>query len=140
MRHPLHPAFVHFPIACWSLATLADIASLVWGRPAWMLAGVLLEVGTLTAIAAMVTGLIEFVKIGEHNPALRVANRHMMMVMATWIAYATSLFLRLGKGAALLQPGTVAIALSIVGFLLLCSAGWLGAKLVYGHGVGVTKA
>ncbi|WP_343251093.1 DUF2231 domain-containing protein, partial [Pseudoxanthomonas sp. KAs_5_3] len=25
MRHPLHPALVHFPIACWSLATAGDL-------------------------------------------------------------------------------------------------------------------
>ena len=31
MSHPLHPALVHFPIACWSLATVTDLASLYWG-------------------------------------------------------------------------------------------------------------
>ena len=34
MRHPLHPALVHFPIACWSLATAADLAGLAFAEPA----------------------------------------------------------------------------------------------------------
>ena len=40
MKHPLHPALVHFPIACWSLATLADIAgqwSTRWSFWEWSL-------------------------------------------------------------------------------------------------------
>src|SRR3546814_14287794 len=52
-RHPLHPALVHFPVACWSLATIADVASLWLGQPAWWLAGVLLVIGTIAALAAM---------------------------------------------------------------------------------------
>src|SRR5690606_40767462 len=45
MKHPLHPALVHFPIACWTLATLADIGSRWWGEPAWRSAGGLLLIG-----------------------------------------------------------------------------------------------
>lgn len=138
MSHPLHPALVHFPIACWSLGTIADIASLWFGQPAWWLAGVLLAVGTVMAIAAMVTGLIELVKINEQSPALQDANRHMTLILVAWTFYATSIFLRL-KGMALTQPDTIDMALSVAGFLFLAAAGWFGGKLVYGHGVGVGK-
>jgi uncharacterized membrane protein len=134
-RHPLHPAVVHFPVACWSLATFADLASLWLGRPAWWLAGVLLAIGTLTALAAMATGLIEFVRIEAGSPALRDANRHMLLVMAAWLLYAGSLFLRL-RGATLIAPGWPALGTGIAGFLCLCAAGWMGGKLVYQHGIG----
>ncbi len=136
MRHPLHPALVHFPIACWSLATIADLASLWWGEPAWRLAGVLLIVGTVTAIAAMATGFVEFMKVAKDSPALGDINRHMLLVMSAWTLYAASLLLRL-QGMTLAGPDPLDIGLSVAGFLLLCAAGWFGGKLVYGHRLGV---
>jgi len=136
-RHPLHPAVVHFPVACWSLATFADLASPWLGRPAWWLAGVLLAIGTLAALAAMATGLVEFARIEADSPALRDAKRHMLLVMAAWMLYATSLFLRV-QDMALVAPGAAALATSVAGFLCLGAAGWLGGTLVYRHHVGST--
>lgn len=138
MNHPLHPALVHFPIACWSLATAADVASLWWGKPAWMLAGVLLALGTMIALAAMATGFIELLKVGAEHPATRDLNRHMLLMLTAWCLYATSLFLRL-QGSTLNPPDSVDLSLSVVGFVVLGVGGWFGGKLVYGHGVGVEK-
>ncbi len=138
MSHPLHPALVHFPIACWSLATAADVASLWWGKPAWMLAGVLLALGTLIALAAMATGFIELLKVGAEHPATRDLNRHLLLMLTAWCLYATSLFLRL-QGTRLTQPDIVDLSLSVVGFVVLGIGGWFGSKLVYVHGVGVEK-
>jgi uncharacterized membrane protein len=139
MNHPLHPALVHFPIACWSLATMADVASLAWGKPAWMLSGVLLVIGTVAALAAMATGFIELLKVDADHPATRDLNRHMLLVMTAWSAYAASLFLRL-DGRTLTQPDVIDLGLSLVGFVVLCVAGWFGGKLVYGHGLGVDRS
>ncbi|HEY8683851.1 MAG TPA: DUF2231 domain-containing protein [Rhodanobacter sp.] len=138
MRHPLHPALVHFPIACWSLATAADLASLVWGEPAWRFAGMLLVAGIGFSIPAMLAGFIELARIANDSPAIKDANRHMIAVMNSLAFYTASLFLRL-QGTTLTRPGPLAIALSVVGFLSLCVAGWLGGKLVYRHRIGVSR-
>ncbi len=136
MKHPLHPALVHFPIACWTLATLADIGSRWWGEPAWRSAGGLLLIGAVSALATMAAGFVELMKIPNDSPALRVANRHLLMALITWSGYTASLMLRL-HGKTLHAPDTLALALSIAGFLALCATGWLGGTLVYTHGVGV---
>jgi uncharacterized membrane protein len=136
-RHPLHPALVHFPVACWSLATIADLASPWLGQPAWWLAGVLLAIGTVTALAAMGAGLYEFARIPEGNPGLADARRHMLLAMAAWTLYAASLLLRL-QGTTLVAPAWPALAASVAGFLCLGTAGWLGGKLVYRHRIGGT--
>lgn len=138
MRHPLHPALVHFPIACWSLATAADLASLVWGEPAWRFAGMLLVAGIGFSIPAMLAGFLELVKIAEDHPAIKDVNRHMIVVMTALAFYTASLFLRL-QGSTLTEPSVLAIASSVAGFLFLCVAGWLGGKLVYGHRLGVAS-
>jgi uncharacterized membrane protein len=134
-RHPLHPALVHFPLACWSLATIADLASLWLGQSAWWLAGVLLAIGTVTALAAMAAGLYEFARIGEDHPGLADARRHMLLAMAAWMLYAASLVLRL-QGTTLVAPAWPALATSVAGFLCLGATGWLGGKLVYLHRIG----
>ncbi|OOG56444.1 DUF2231 domain-containing protein [Rhodanobacter sp. C03] len=137
MRHPLHPALVHFPIACWSLATAADLASLVWGEPVWRFAGVLLVAGIGFSIPAMLAGFLELMKITEDSPAIKDVNRHMIVVMSALAFYTASLLLRL-HGTHLTEPGLPAIGSSVLGFLFLCAAGWLGGKLVYGHRLGVS--
>ena len=137
-RHPLHPALVHFPVACWSLATIADLASPWLGRPAGWLAGVLLAIGTIAALSAMGAGLFEFARIAGDSPALAVARRHMLLAMAAWVFYAASLLLRL-EGMNLVAPAWPALATSVAGFLCLAAAGWLGGKLVYRYGVGGSR-
>jgi uncharacterized membrane protein len=139
MKHPLHPALVHFPIACWSLATLADGASLWLGAPAWRFAGTMLAIGTAAALLAMATGLVESLKVAADGPAARTVNAHIVAVLAAWLCYATSLFLR-WQEMTLVAPSGAGLALSAAGFLALCVAGWLGAQLVYRHGVGVQRA
>lgn len=136
MKHPIHPMLVHFPIATWFLATMADIASLFTNEQVGWVAGVLLIIGTITALLAMMTGLLELGKIDQQSPALKIANQHMIFIMISWSFYAISLFLRL-DGTHLEQPGLMAISFSIIGFIFLCSAGWMGGKLVYEHGVGI---
>jgi uncharacterized membrane protein len=137
MKHPIHPILVHFPIATWFLATIADIACLLFTNEqiGWV-AGVLLITGTITALPAMMTGLLELGKIDQRSPAIKLANQHMILIMISWSFYAVSLFLRL-DGTQLEQPGLAAIAFSILGLISLCSAGWIGGKLVYEYGVGI---
>ena len=135
MRHPLHPALVHFPIACWSLASAADLASLYLGQRAWWLAGVLMATGLITAVPAMLAGFMELMRLPEDSPAIRDVNRHMIMVMAAFSLYLASLLMRV-DAMSLHAPGMLAMALSVAGFVCLGIAGWLGGKLVYGHRLG----
>src|SRR6185312_11054182 len=104
MRHPLHPALVHFPVACWSLAVAADFASLHFGPAAWPWSSGPLTVGCVMALLALAL-------------------------------FATRLLLRLDHLQPLV-PDTLSLLLDAGGFLALAVGGWLGGRLVYGHGVG----
>lgn len=139
MRHPLHPALVHFPVACWSLTTAADFASLVWGEPAWRFAAIVLLVGLAMSIPAMLAGFFELVRVAPDSPAIKDVNRHMIAVLCALSCYTVSLFLRL-HGTTLIAPGSLALGFSALGFVFLGLAGWLGGKLVYGHRLGASSA
>jgi uncharacterized membrane protein len=136
MKHPIHPILVHFPVGAWFISTIGDVAYLFTNEQVGWVAGVLLIIGTITALFAMITGLIELGKIDQQSPAMKIANQHMILMLVSWSFYTVSLFLRL-DGTSLGQPGMVAIIMSIAGLISLCIAGWLGGKLVYEHGVGV---
>lgn len=138
MAHPIHPAIVHFPIACWTLSTLGDVASCWLGEPAWRISGVLLIIGTVSAIGAMITGLLDLRKVESSSEAARIADVHLQLILAAWMLYASSLLLRLMEQR-LSAPGLMGIGLSVLGFAVLGVAGWYGGKLVYEHGVGVGR-
>jgi uncharacterized membrane protein len=137
MRHPLHPALVHFPVACCSLASAADLASLHFGEPAWRFAGVLLIVGLVMAIPALLAGVYELTSVAQGSPAWHTIYLHMGAMSAALMLYAVSLFARLDR-TTLLAPGAVAVACGVAGFLFLAAGGWLGGKLVYQYRLGGT--
>lgn len=134
MRHPLHPALVHFPVACWSLAAAADFASLWWGEAAWRWSAWLLAVGSGMAVLAMLAGLLELARVPE-GPALRDAHAHMAAMLVAFSAFTMRLLVRLEHHSPL-PPDGLALLLDAVGLVALVIGGWLGGRLVYGHGVG----
>lgn len=133
-RHPLHPALVHFPIACWSLATAADFAGLWLGEAAWRWSAGLLAVGCAMAVAAMAAGLLELARVPEGR-AMRDAYAHMSAMLLALILFGARLALGL-DGLRPLAPDALSLLLDAAGFALLVLGGWFGAKLVYHHGVG----
>lgn len=140
MNHPLHPALVHFPVACWSLATAADVAGLlvtsVLNVPVAALAVVLIAIGVAAAVVAMLAGFVQYLGIEPGHAAMRAAHAHMTLASVATGCYLASLLLRWRSGEAM-APGTLALSLSVLGFVALAMTGWLGGALVYGHGVGV---
>jgi len=136
MKLPLHPALVHFPVACWTLGTLADaIGAFRSSVLPWQLAFGLLCVGTAMGLLAAAAGFYELARLPEDHPAQDDAQRHMRLALSAWVAYASALFLRM-DGTTPTPPGAIALIASIIGFLLLAATGHMGARLVYVHGVG----
>lgn len=137
MRHPLHPALVHFPVACWSLAVTADVAGLWLGEAAWRWSGGLLAIGCGIALIAMLAGMLELAHVPEGAP-LRDARIHMGAMLAASTFFTMRLVLRLDHLQPL-APDTVSLVLDAGGFIALVAGGWFGGRLVYGHGVGRGK-
>ena len=134
MRHPLHPALVHFPVACWSLAVAADVAGLWIGEPAWRWSGGLLAVGCALAVPAILAGMAELPRVPDGVP-MRDAWVHMAAMLTAFTLFTTRLVLRLDHLQPL-APDRVSFLLDGGGFIALAVGGWFGGRLVYGHGVG----
>lgn len=140
--HPLHPIFTHFPMALWMVSLLWDGLGLWRGDPFWWnFSFWCITVGLIFAFLAVVTGLIDYVKLPQGGPADSTAMRHMLIVIAAAVMYTGSFFFRLGMPIPTGNRLILVLALSVSGFVLLLIGGWYGGELVYRYGVGrsVTK-
>lgn len=137
--YTLHPVLVHFPVACWSLATCTDLITIFYKThyASWF-AGMLLAIATIMALLTIMTGLIEYGKLPDEESVLSLANRHMTFALSTSLIYGVSLALRWDNSMIVL-PGLPALGFSLLGFICLCITGKLGGKLVYEYGIGVKK-
>jgi uncharacterized membrane protein len=138
LGHPLHPAIVHFPIALLLSATVADLAWVAGITSAAHLAAVLMAAGLAMGLVAMGAGMIDF--IGLDETVVPYALQHVAAVGVAWLGYGIALYLRrdLFQGAA--ELSSLSVAISLVSALILALGGWLGGRLVYTFGAGVSQA
>lgn len=136
--HPLHPMLVHFPIALWSVGTVADCLTLFAVGNVGTIGGLAIAGGLLLAVPALLMGLVDYLDLEE--AVLPTANTHMTLMGSAWCAYMVALYERM-DGLTLTGGLTpLGAGASIVGFLLLGAGGWYGGQLVYRHGAGVHKS
>jgi uncharacterized membrane protein len=137
--HPLHPAIVHFPIALLLSATVADLAWVAGITSAAHLAAVLMAAGLAMGLVAMLAGMVDF--IGLDEAVVPYAVQHVAAVGLAWLGYGIALYLRrdvlIGSTAHL---NSATIAISLLSALVLALGGWLGGRLVYSFGAGVSEA
>ena len=135
--HPLHPALVHFPVACWTAAPVLDLAYLLTQNPAWWQAGFwCLLVGTAMGVLAMCAGLIDLFSLPGGHPGEAVGQRHMLLMGSAWCVFVVDILLRRPDRLPSPIQAWGAFGLSAAGFLLLAVGAYAGARLVYDFGVG----
>ena len=134
--HPLHPLLVHFPIALWSIAIVAELGG--WaGRHWWAVSFDCQALGAVAAIVAMAAGLADYAALPRPHPAGDTAVFHMLAMGGAWLLFVSSLALR-GLPASETPP-LIATAAAVAGFLVMAIGGRLGGRLVYRFGVGVSS-
>ena len=135
--HPIHPMLVSIPIGLWIFSLVSDFICMrsptpeLWSAIAyWTLIG-----GIVGALVAAVPGLIDLLSLKD--PAIKkTALTHMGINLAVVALYVVNAVLRNRDPQSLGLPMT----LSVVAILMLLVSGWLGGKMVYLAGVGVTPA
>ena len=132
---PIHPALVHFPIALWSGAPLAQSAWLMLGHSwLWTLAYWLILLGLVLGALAAVAGLADLSdsrRFPRDSASFALASTHMRWMAASWSCFAVQ--------TALVQPqppGTmlamIALGLSAAGFAAMARGAHQAGRLVYG--------
>jgi uncharacterized membrane protein len=138
--HPLHPPLTDATIGTYTFATVAAVLSklgIAEGglAQAWWLA---LLVGLAVTVPTALTGLADWLLITRGSPLWRTATLHLTaMVTATVFFLLAAVF---GHGSYADHHLTVGpFVLTLVGFALLTTGGWLGGTIVFRYGMRVAK-
>jgi len=135
--HPLHPALVHFPVACWTAAPVLDAVYLLTQDSAWWQAeSWCLAVGVGMGLLAMGAGLLDLMAIPDGHPGEAAAQRHMLLMGSAWSVFVIALVLHPLRGPASPLQVWTDLGLTLLGFALLTVGAYAGARLVYDFGIG----
>jgi nitrite reductase/ring-hydroxylating ferredoxin subunit/uncharacterized membrane protein len=121
LGHPLHAVLTDAPIGILFLVIVFDVL----GNPG--AATVTLAVGILTILAAALAGFADYAD--TDGKARERATLHATLMLTALVLYVVSLALRLGSGQAVVS--TAGIWTSILAFLVLSSAAYVGGDVVY---------
>ncbi|MDM9382935.1 DUF2231 domain-containing protein [Chlorogloeopsis sp. ULAP01] len=133
--HPIHPILVQFPIAFLVGALLSDVAfwltdDTFWARASyWLILG-----GLVGGIAAALTGILDFLRIGRVRK--RTAGwAHLILNVSALVLTIINLVLRWNNPVMPILPW--GLVLSVIVASLLGVSGWYGGELVYRHKISV---
>jgi nitrite reductase/ring-hydroxylating ferredoxin subunit/uncharacterized membrane protein len=121
LGHPLHAVLTDAPIGILFLVIVFDVL----GNPGG--ATVTLAVGVLAMLAAALAGFADYAD--TDGRARERATLHATLMVTTLVVYTVSLLVRLGAGSAVVS--TAGIWISILGFLVLSAAAYVGGDVVY---------
>ncbi|KAA9089236.1 DUF2231 domain-containing protein [Microbacterium radiodurans] len=133
--HPFHAIAVTAPIGAWLGSLIFDIIGFVAEDPAPYAIGsrVLIAIGLVGSIAAIVLGILDYLRIPDRTRASSTATIHMGLNFTVCGAYLFQFFLRTTTD----EIPVAGFVFSVVSLLVLSASGWLGGKLAYRYGVRV---
>ena len=132
--HPIHPMLVTIPIGLWIFSLVCDLIAMRSADPAtWNVVALYALIGGIVgALAAAVPGLIDLMSL--RDPAIKKTGLVHMSINLTVVAlYVVNAWLRFNDA-----QGNLPLILSVVAVAMLAVSGWLGGKMVYLAGVGVS--
>jgi uncharacterized membrane protein len=133
--HPIHPMLVTIPIGLWVFSLVADLVALRSASPdTWAtLALYTLIGGIVGALAAALPGLVDLLSLKD-RAIRKTALVHMGINLTVVAIYIVNASLRWDGPVV----GGLPLALSVLTVAMLAVSGWLGGKMVYLAGVGVS--
>jgi nitrite reductase/ring-hydroxylating ferredoxin subunit/uncharacterized membrane protein len=123
LGHSVHATLTDVPVGVLTLAIVFDLLNL---RQA---ADIAIAFGALAMVAAAVAGLADYTDTdGEPRT---IATVHATLMVVALLVYVVSLLLRLTTPNG---DRTIAIVLSLIAYLIIAGAAWVGGEVVYGLG------
>lgn len=136
LGHPVHPMLTAFPVGLWSASLVWDGVSLFRPEPLWsQMAFWSLALGLIAFVPTAAAGFFDYLRLSASDRIESIASRHMMASVGAASFFTLSLILRRFAEASASLTGP--LITSLVGWIVLLTAGWLGGELVFRHGVAV---
>jgi len=138
--HPAHPPLTDATIGMFVLATglevlgKLDVATGKIGPAAWLA----LIGGLLAAAPTAVTGFADWIQLEWGSPVWRTATIHLSAMVTSVCLFGAAAYLQ-WPGYRHGSVATSGLILALAGFIALTTGGWFGGKVVFVHGMRVTK-
>ncbi len=141
LKHPLHGAVVHVPVALWPAAFMFDLLSYagIGANVMVRLSFVAIALGLTATAIAVPTGVADWSEIKQEKPAWKIGLYHMGANLFVIVVYAVNLGLRLESFKYATRVTPTQLILSAVGTVVLFGSAYLGGVMVYDHGIGVGR-
>ena len=141
LGHPLHSAVAHLPLALWTTALVFDLLSLTGGGNNIFVqtSFYAILIGLLAALLVIPTGLAEWLDIKPDWPAWRLSLWHLGLNVVASIVWLINAGLRLGTFQTAISVSGLPLILSVLATAVVLTAGYLGGRMVYDHGVAVVR-
>jgi uncharacterized membrane protein len=141
LGHPLHPALVHIPLALLPSSLIFDLLSRsgMGGNSMVRTAFFAILFGIIAALAAIPTGIVDWMGIKRGKPAWKLGLYHMILNVLATIAFGISFALRCPTFRVAQNVETLPLLLSAAGTLLLLVSAYLGGRMVYAYGISVAR-
>lgn len=123
LGHPLHAVLTDAPIGILFLVIVFDVLGFT-DAAAWALA-----IGILSMLGAALAGYADYAD--TDGRARERATLHSTLMVVALAGYIVSLLLRMGSGSLLDPAPGIAVAVSIVSFLILSAGAYVGGDVVY---------
>src|SRR5438876_4773188 len=92
---PVHPMFVHYPIALWTTSVITDVIFYFNRNPSLVLISKFLIAAVIVgAVLSAIPGLIDWTGIGE-PVAKTTGTRHLVLNVLALVLFCVSLYLRM---------------------------------------------
>lgn len=136
-RLPWHPALVHFPVACWVLATLIDGVGHIAALPpiegiAWPgVSRLLLLAGVVLAFPAMLAGLRDYLRLSETLQSSRELMSHIALMGTAWLLFTAAAVWRARAGAFDAAASLPMTLLELAACLCLVAGGHFAGIVVF---------
>jgi uncharacterized membrane protein len=136
--HPLHPPLTDATLGAYTFATVMAVLSRLGvsehnTATAWWLA---LITGLAITLPTALTGFLDWLDISRGTPLWRTATLHMGAMLTATIIFAITA----GAGHGDYVDGAISggsLVLTLIGFAVLTTGGWLGGAIVFVHGMRV---
>jgi nitrite reductase/ring-hydroxylating ferredoxin subunit/uncharacterized membrane protein len=126
LGHPLHPAITDVPIGAYVVALVLDLS----GQRAAATAAI--GVGIVFMLLAALAGYADYIDL--EGKTQRFGTIHSSLMLIALVFYLVSFVMRLGA-----VPSPAEVWLSVIGFVIVITAAYVGGELVYNLGTQVDR-
>lgn len=135
--HEIHASVVHFPLALFPAAWVADLTGRLSGNPSLMrLGGKLMAWTARTGAVAALAGLVAQEAVDAKGRSHDVLITHRNLNIGLVLAVALLAVVRRKQE----KPGLRYLSAGAAGILAMSYSAYLGGEMVYRHGLGVEPA